>query len=92
MGTPQLHTYENARKKMLIDDCGREARPESSDRATAIEAGNEANLGLPQSGDNIAYIGGTDVHVAVAENQDLMLSQRPHIDDICDFWIARVRA
>ncbi|MEW5323930.1 hypothetical protein V2J23_18300, partial [Geobacillus thermoleovorans] len=32
---------EHARKEMLIDRCGREARPESSDRASAIKAGNE---------------------------------------------------
>jgi hypothetical protein len=57
---------------MMIDGRGSEARPETRDATTAVEARDSTNFGLLQAGDDIANLVRADAHIAVAEDLDFV--------------------
>src|SRR6185312_13304755 len=65
---------------MLVHGGGGHPRPKTGNGASAVKTCDEPNLGLLQARDDIPNVVRSDVHIAVAEDQDIVSCERKHAE------------
>ena len=80
--SPNRSPTKNARQEVVVDGGGCESRPKSADGMPAIEARHQTNFGLLQGSDDVSDVIAINTHVAVAENDDVVLCERKHTENI----------